>query len=113
MNKTIMRNKYMTTLLNRDNAKFYENSKEGATKSMGKEAEEESGCLGRWGTVRRSSMCIATKAWKKVVECSKMCNYLSVHEAVNMWGMARDEALGSRLERLGFHHIHGRDSEIY
>lgn len=63
----------MRTLLNRDKAKFYENSKEGATKSMGKEAEEESGRLGRWGTVRRSSMCIATKAWKKV-ECSKMYN---------------------------------------
>ena len=43
--------------MKRDKAKFYDNSEEGATTSMVKEAEEESRRLGRWGfLVRRSSV---------------------------------------------------------
>lgn len=72
--------KYRRKLLNRDNAKFYENSEEGATKSTGMEAERESGSLQRWGTpVRGNSMCSRTEAWE-MVECSKTYRHLSVHE---------------------------------
>lgn len=71
--------KYRRKLLNRDNAKFYDNSEEG-TKSMGREAERESGSLQRWGTpVRGNSMCSRTEAWQRM-QCSKTCGHLSVHE---------------------------------